>query len=192
LWTLWGAFSPVAYNAAHVGAQAWAAEWLSLRARGERYRYDDAGVTTGLVPGLEDRGWRANAEASATLNPSWTLDVSYGLEHGPGAAARFADASVTYAPGDRYSIDLYGGTLARPLELRYFDASSRRLGGRVEWQLSAQRRLWGDAALVDDDRERPDASATSLSQFRVRAGFNMAFGSGADRPRLPPARRTGG
>lgn len=191
LWTLWGAFSPVPYNAVNVSAQVRPTDWLSLHGRGERYRYESADVSTALVPQLEDRGWRASTGATATLNPRWTLDGNYGLEHGPGASARFADGAVTYTPSERYSFDVYGGTMARPLELRYYDATSRWIGGRAEWQLSAQRRVWGDVALVNDDRERPDASASSLAQFRLRAGLSLAFGSGADRTPLPPARRTG-
>jgi hypothetical protein len=77
------------------------------------------------------------------------------------------------------------------LELRYYDAASNWIGGRAEWQFMAQRRIWSDVALVSDDRTRPDASGSSLDQFRVRAGLSLSFGSGADRTPLPPARRTG-
>jgi hypothetical protein len=191
LWTLWGAFSPVPYAAVNASAQLRPAGWLSLRARGERYRYEDADIATALVPRLRDRGWRASTGATVTPNPRWSLDGNYGLEHGPGASARFADGSVTYAPNDWLSFDVYGGALARPLELRYYDARSRWIGARGEWQLGGQRRLWGDIARVSDDRERPDASASSLAQFRLRAGLSLAFGSGADRTPLPPARRMG-
>jgi hypothetical protein len=98
--------------------------------------------------------------------------------------------ALTYAPGDRYSLDLYGGTMARPLELRFYDATSRWVGGRAEWRITPQRRAWADVAFVDDQRERPDAGASSLSQLRARAGVSVAFGSGADRSPLPPARRS--
>ena len=191
LWTLWGAFSPVPYNAVHGSAQFQPAGWLSLHGRGERYRYDDASVSTALVPQLEDRGWRASAGATATFNPRWTLDGNFGFEHGPGAAARFADGTLTYTPNPHLSFDVYGGSLARPLELRYYDATSRWIGGRAEWQLTSQRRVWSDLAFVSDDRQRPDASASSLDQLRIRAGLSLAFGSNADRLQLPPARRTG-
>ncbi|MEX2177213.1 MAG: hypothetical protein WD801_00790 [Gemmatimonadaceae bacterium] len=191
LWTLWGAFSPVPYHALNISAQVQQTGWLSLRGRGERYRYESADVSTALVPDLQDRGWRASAGATATWGSAWTLEANYGLERGPGAAGRFADGTVTYAPNERYSFDFYGGTMARPLELRYYDATSRWIGGRTEWQLTAQRRVWCDIAFVNDDRDRPDASASSLTQFRLRAGLSLAFGSGADRTPLPPARRTG-
>ena len=64
LWTLWGAFSPVAYNAINVSAQLRPNDWLSLHTRGELYRYEETDVSTALVPQLEDAGWRASAGAN--------------------------------------------------------------------------------------------------------------------------------
>jgi hypothetical protein len=180
----------VPYAAVNVSAEVRPTPRLSLHARGERYRYEDADVSTALVPDLQDRGWRANAGVVTTSGSRWTLAGNVGLEHGPGAAGRFADGAATYAFDERLSFDLYGGTMARPLELRYYDATSRWIGGRVEWQPTTQRRAWGDVAFVDDNRERPDASASSLAQLRLRAGMSLTFGSGADRTPLPPARRT--
>ena len=188
LWTLWGAFSPVPYNSVSASAQVRPNGWLSLNARGESYRYDDAEINTSIVPRLEAGGWRMSTGATATVGTAWTLEGSFGLERGPGAAGRFTDASVTWAPSAVFSVDLYAGSLARPLELRYYDATSRWIGGRGEWQFSPQHRVWCDAALVSDDRYRPDASASSLSQLRLRAGFSVAVGSGADRTPLPRAR----
>jgi hypothetical protein len=188
LWTLWGAFSPVPYSAVNASGELRPTGWLSLHARGERYRYQDAGVSTALIPQLEDRGWRLTSGATVTPNARWMLDANYGLEHGPGARSRFADASVTFAPGAGLSFDMYGGALARPLELRYYDANSRWLGARAEWQRSGQQRIWADVARVSDERERPDAASSSLAQFRLRAGVSVAFGSSADRTPLPPAR----
>ena len=152
----------------NASVQARPTGWLTLHARGERYRYESADVTTALVPRLQDRGWRASTGATATLGPRWTLTGNYSLEHGPGAAGRFADDAVTYAPDERFLFDVYGGTMARPLELRYYDAASRWIGGRGEWSFGAQRRVWADVALVDDERRRPDASASSFAQVRLR------------------------
>ncbi len=190
LWTLWGAFSPVPYNGVFASAQVPAARWLSLRARGERYRFEDAGASSGLVTGLQDRGWRASAGATALLDRAWTIDGTFGIEFGPGASERFLGASADYTPGDRYSVGVQAGILERPLELRYYDAVSRWIGARGHWQVTDLRRLWGNVVLIDDERQRPDASASSLAHVRVRAGVSLSFGSGAARPPLPPARRS--
>ena len=188
LWTLWSAFSPVPHNGVNLSAEVRATPRLSLHARGERYRYEDAEISTALVPQLEDRGWRASSGATVTLTARLTADLNAGIERGPGAAGRFADAAISWSPNDRYTFDVYGGALARPLELRYYDATSRYVGGRGERLLGAQRRLWADLAYVDDDRDRPDAGAASLGQLRVRTGLSLTFGTDADRLPLPPAR----
>jgi hypothetical protein len=190
LWTLWGAFSPVPYNAMNVSAQLRPTKWLTVNGRGETYKYEDAEVSTALVPHLEDSGWRGRLGATAMMNSRWTFDGSYGVEHGPGASARSFDASVSFTPSETIALDAYAGTLSRPLELRYYDATSRWIGGRAQWQRSDQLRLWSDLAIVGDDRNRPDAGETSLSQVRARAGVSLTFGSGADRSPLPPARPT--
>lgn len=188
LWTLWGAFSPVPYTAVNVSGQVRPASWLSLNGRAERYSYEDAGISTALVPQLENDGWRARAGATATMNTRLTFDGNYGVEHGPGASSRSADAQLSFTPVKQLTLDVYGGTLFRPLELRYYDARSRWIGGRVQWQQNDQRRIWADVSAVGDDRERPDESDSSMDQLRVRAGVSIAFGSGADRTPLPPAR----
>jgi len=188
LWSLWSAFSPVPYNALNGSADVRATDRLTLHARGEVYRFEGSGASTALVPQLEDDGWRLSGGGTATLNPRWTVDGNLGFEHGPGASARFADAAVRWAPNATYSVDLHGGALDRPLELRYYDATSLWIGARGERQIASDWRVWGEVTLVDDERNRPDAAATSLSQFRIRTGVSASFGSSADRLPLPPAR----
>jgi hypothetical protein len=188
LWSLWGAFSPVPYRAGNLSAQFRATNWLSVNARTERYSYDDADVSTALVPHLTSEGWRAKIGANGKLGSRLTFDGTYGLEHGPGASSRSADVSLGFTVSKTLSFDAYGGSLDRPLELRFYDASSKWVGGRAQWQPSDQHRLWADISFVSDDRDRPDAASSSLDQTRIRAGVSLAFGSGADRAPLPPAR----
>ena len=191
LWTLWSAFSPVPHEGVNASAEVRATGRLSLRVRGEAYQYEDAGVSTALLGALEDHGWRASTGATATLGSGWTVSADAGFEHGPGASSRFADGELRWVPNERYSFGLYGGALERPLELRYYDASSNWVGGRADVSVGAHRRVWADAAVVDDARDRPDASAASLGQFRLRTGVMLSFGTAADRMRLPPARPLG-
>lgn len=190
LWSLFSAFSPVPYNAVNASADLKATQRLTLHGRGELYRYESAEVSTALVPDLEDRGWRARGGGTFTLNPQWSVDGNLGLEHGPGASARFADAAVRWAPNAQYTFDVHGGALDRPLELRFYDASSLWVGARGERQFGTQYRLWAEAQLVHDERDRPDAGASSLSQYRIRTGVSASFGTSADRLPLPPARPT--
>jgi hypothetical protein len=188
LWTLWGAFSPVPYHAVHGSAQATVTDWLALRARGERYWYDDAEASTPLVD-VVDRGWRVSAGVTLTPGRGVTVDGSWLAEVGPGAASQHVEAQVALEPVAGLSVAAYGGWLERPLELRYYDAEAAWIGGRAEWRAPAGWRLWADAAWFDERRDRPDAGAVSLDQVRLRSGLSVAFGSAADRRRLPPARR---
>jgi hypothetical protein len=188
LWSLFSAFSPVPYNAVNASADFRVTGRLTLHGRGELYRYEDAEVSTALVPDLEDGGWRANGGGTLALNPRWSVDANLGLEHGPGASARFADAAVRWAPNAKYTFDVHGGALDRPLELRFYDASSLWVGARGERQFGSQYRIWAEGQVVHDERDRPDPAASSLSQFRIRTGVSASFGTSADRLPLPPAR----
>ena len=157
-WSLWSAFSPVPYNAVNASADVRATSRLTLHGRGELYRYQQSGANTALVPELENSGWRASGGGTAVLNPQWTVDANLGFEHGPGAAARFADAALRWSPNAKYTFDVHGGALDRPLELRYYDASSLWIGARGERQFGSDWRLWGEVQIVGDQRDRPDAA----------------------------------
>ena len=188
LWTLWGAFSPVPYHALHGSAQVHLGDRVRLSARAERYWYEDTETSTALVR-VEDRGWRASLGATGAISTRVTVDAGYFAEFGPGAAARGADLEVRFEPVGHLALTAYGGALERPLELRFYEANTRWIGGRVEWRASDEWRFWGDGAWVDDSRDRPDPAANSVTQVRLRAGATVILGSGADRRALPPARR---
>ncbi len=188
LWTLWGAFNPIPYNAVHGSVQATANDWFTLRMRGERFWFEDTEASTALVQ-VEDRGWRTSAGVTLTPLPRLTVHADWRGEFGPGASSRSIDAMASYAATDVLSFSLYGGTLDRPLELRFYDAEATWIGGRAEWRPGNQWRAWGDVAWFDQASNRPDPAASSLDQFRLRGGISVTFGSSADRLPLPPARR---
>ena len=188
LWTLWGAFSPVPYTAFNVSAETRFTKSLSIHTRVERFQYSEAEVSTALVPQLEDRGWRFRLGGNAALGSRLTADGNFEVETGPGASTRSGNVAIGYRMGERLALDAFLGALSRPLELRYYDAESRWIGVRAQFQQSDTRRAWADAALVSDERNRPDAGASSLDQVRIRAGLTISLGNSADRLPLPPAR----
>lgn len=189
LWTLWGAFSPVPYNTLHGSARVRITDWLTANGRAERYWYEPADVSTALVPDLEDRGWRVSLGGTVRPDEQWTFDGSYLADFGPGAASRSFDAGVNYSATPALTLGAYGGRLERPLELRFYDATTTWVGGRAEYRLRNQWRFWTDVAWYDDDRDRPDAGANSFDQVRLRGGVSLTFGTNADRAPLPRARR---
>ncbi len=190
LWTIWGAFSPVAFHAYHGAATLSVVPRVTLRLRGERYVFDDAGASTPLVQ-VEDRGWRGEGGATWEPTPAWTLSAGYQTEFGPGASSRGFDSRVSWRPAPSLTLGAHAASLRRPLELRFSDASVAIYGADVEWQATPQWRLGLGLSTVQEDRDRPDAGAIDWDQWRFSARVTVLHGSDSDRRRLPPAVRTG-
>lgn len=193
LWTIWGAFSPVPYQAVSGTASVNPYHGLTLRARGERYRYDDAEVTTPLVD-VEDRGWRFGAGLTYTPMPEWTLDIGYHAERGTGAASRGWDGALTWAPREQLDLTLHGTEQTRPLEFRFDDASLRAVGLDAEYRVNERLRFALTAARYFEDRKRPDAGAFDWNQTRIGARVTLLLSTNSDQMPLPRAvrRRPGG
>ncbi|MGE3616515.1 MAG: hypothetical protein AB7L66_11645 [Gemmatimonadales bacterium] len=185
LWTIWGAFSPVPYRSARGDVAVEPVKGLWVRAGGERYWFDPDEADTPLST-AEDRGWRANLSAAATVVPSLTIEGGLRSEFGPGASSRTIDLGATWRPTDRLTLVGRLGTLDRPLEFRYSDAKVHWVSGMADLQLTERLRLVSDLGYYQEDRQRPDAAAFNLDQLRLSTRFVMTFGSGADR--LPKGR----
>ena len=188
LWTIWGAFSPVPYHATfgHVGVRA--TDWLDVRARGERYRYEAADVSTALVTAESD-GWRWELGGTANATHGLVLDVGYQAEFGPGASAAGWSGMVSYPPHRRLLVTLHGATLQRPLEFRFSESRLKSVGLDLQADVTTQLRLAVGAVYYDEDRRRPDSAAFDWNQVRLTARAVLVLGSGADISGLPPAVR---
>jgi hypothetical protein len=190
LWTIWGAFSPVAYHAVqgNVALRAGSRAWL--RGRVERYAFEASDAAAPLVA-AEDDGWRWDAGVSVRPGVAWTLDVGAQADHGPGAASRGLSGSVTWSPPERgYDITLHAATLARPLEFRYSDAELFVVGLEADLEPSERMRVSLGLARYGETRERPDAAAFDFTQVRASVRIALLFGHADDLGRLPPAVRT--
>jgi hypothetical protein len=188
LWTIWGAFSPVAYRAVHGAVTFVASSQIDLRGRYERYRYEEAETATPLFDAQRD-GWRWNVGTTVRPLPGWILDGGYRRDFGPGAAAAGVAGSLTYAPSRRLALTLLGSTVDRPLEFRYNDATVRAYGIDAQVEPSPRVRLGLAATRYEEIHRRPDAGAFDWNQFRVSARVVLQFGNGADGGDLPPAIR---
>lgn len=189
LWTLWGAFSPVGYNAQFASATLAVTSRLGLRGRAEHFAYDDAEISTALVTTIPDEGWRLSGGATLRLPHGVNVDGTASLDRGPGANARSGEIAVDFTPLQRVAVSLHAGMLRRPLELRWFDAADRWIGARADWTARDDRRVWAEVSAVGQERRRPDSAAARHDQLRLRAGISLSFGSRADRAPLPPALR---
>jgi len=191
LWTIWGAFSPVPYHAMHTAASVTPLASLTMRARGEWYKFEDAEVFTPGVS-VEDRGWRFESGVTWTPTAQWVLDGSYQAEFGPGASSRGFTGRLTWLPNAQFTMTAHGARLQRPLELRFNDAELTSLGLEAEYRPHARWRVGVEAIRYEETRDRPDATAIDWGQFRLAGRISLLFGTNADRVRLPPAVRTAG
>ncbi len=190
LWTIWGAFSPVPFHAWHAAASVSPMRGLVLRARGERYVFDDTETSTPLVD-VEDRGWRASVGASWEPSTRWSVTAGHDAEFGPGSASRGFDATIHWMPIDQLTLGAHAATLRRPLEFRFSDATLAVYGASAEWQPGDRWRVGLSATRVTEQRDRPDAGAIDWDQLRVAARVTLFHGTDADRAPLPRAVRTG-
>ena len=190
LWTIWGAFSPVAFHAWHGGITATPIEGLTLHGRGERYQFEESGAVSGLVH-VEDQGWRMEGGVVWQPDTAWSFALGHQAEFGPGASSLGYDARVTWRPREQLAVTVHAATLRRPLELRFSDATLAIYGGEVDWRPGPHWRLGLGLTRVDEQRDRPDAAAMDWDQWRFTARITVLRGTDVDRPVLPRAQRTG-
>jgi hypothetical protein len=186
LWTVWGVFSPVPHNGVSGTVAVNPITRLQLQARAEWFRYEATETSTPTVT-IEDRGWRWGLEAIVTVNPRWRLEAGAHREIQPGAASAGFNGRVTWSPNDAMRISAQGGSLERPLEFRFQDASVSWAGGAVDYRMGDR---WNAGLSVDrywESRDRPDAAAFDWNQWRVSARVSLTLSSAADRW-LPPGK----
>ena len=190
LWTVWGVFSPVPYNAVNGSVAVRPIEKLQFSGRAEWFRYAAADVSTPSVS-LTDHGWRWSFDGSVMPDSSWTFQLGAHDEFRPGASSRGVDGRIRWQARRAIEVQLEGGRLERPLELRFQDAGLTWAAGSVDYRTGERLRLGLSVARYWDSRDRPDAAAFDWNQWRVSAVLSLTLRSNADRWVLPPARRNG-
>ncbi|HEU5051366.1 MAG TPA: hypothetical protein VFU00_13635 [Gemmatimonadales bacterium] len=188
LWTIWGAFSPVPYNALSGTARVRPIPRLELRGRGEVYGFEAAEATTPLFDAEED-GWRASGGATVTLGRGVSADLDIHGEFGPGAASRGIEGGLRYAADERMALAVRGARLERPLEFRFNEAKVNMLALDGEWRATERFRVAAGVSRFWEDRERPDAGAFDWAQTRVFVRLTALVGRDAGTQPLPPGRR---
>lgn len=188
LWTIWGAFSPVPYTAFDASLAVTPIRRLELRTSAEHYSFADAGAATPLVH-VESDGWRFSWGGTYALPSNVTIEAGYHAEFGPGASSRGFEGRLSYSPAEFLALSAHGGTLDRPLELRFDEASVQTYGMSARYGPSSRIRFELDGSRYVEDRKRPDAAAFSWDQLRASIRVVFVFASGGDARGLPPAVR---
>jgi hypothetical protein len=189
LWTVWGVFSPVPYNGVNASLAFNPITKIQVRARGEWFKYDDADVSTPQVS-LENHGYRWGVDGSYTPVPKWTIEAGGHGEFLPGASSSGIDGRVTWRARERLDLSVNGGSLERPLELRFQDAGVTYVGGSADYHIDQRWRFGVSVDRYMESRNRPDALSFDWNQWRVSARVSLTLKSSADEWALPPARRT--
>jgi hypothetical protein len=176
LWTIWGAFSPVAYNAGYASVAYAPVQGVELWGRGETYKYQETEAESPSVR-VEDDGWRATLGGAFKRLSGWTFQADYFIDKGPGARSQGFDVVAAWRP--IRSLYVVGDVrqLQRPLEFRFNDSEVWSYGLRLDYEAVGNLRLNGGIRYYDEDRGRPDASAFSWNQFRINLGATLHFGS---------------
>ena len=139
---------------------------------------------------VDHDGWRAAAGITYSPIPSWTFDVGYREEYGPGASSNGFDGTITFAPTRAVTLSAYGSTLDRPLEFRFDEGSVDVIGLDADWSPAGRLRVGVGAARYREARDRPDAVGFDWNQTRLNAHVTLLFRSESDVVPLPPALRT--
>lgn len=187
LWTVWGVFSPVPYNGLSGSLTVNPVARVQVRGRAEWFRYDPAEVSAPTVI-LENSGWRWGLDATLTPAPRWTIEAGGHGEFQPGASSRGIDGRIIWRPRESLDLSLSGGSLERPLELRFQDAGVTWAGGSADYHVGERWKIGMTLDRYWDSRTRPDAGSFDWNQWRMSARISLTLGSGADRWVLPPAR----
>ena len=188
LWTIWGAFSPVPYRAAHGSIQVSPVDRFAVTLSTEYFRFLEAETETPLVQ-VDQDGWRTGISASYSIAERWRFSGGYRLEYGPGASVDGFEASVTYAPTRALTVQAWGATLTRPLEFRLTQSEVRMLGLEAGWQAHNRVRVGIGGSHYYENRDRPDAAAFDWNQLRLHARLTLQLASDRDAGALPPAIR---
>lgn len=176
LWTIWGAFSPIAYN--EIGGDlryTTPGGRLTLDASGAKRAYDDAGTGVATLP-LRRDGWRLGGQASARVNSTLTADAAYHADIGFGASGTDADAALRWMRSDRLTLALRGVAFQTIDEFQVGEGRVYGLGGEGSWQLTPLVRVVGDGFLYRHNaHERPDL--VDWNQRRASLRLEWSLGS---------------
>ncbi len=186
-WTIWGAFSPVAFNEIR-GEIDWhnPAGSLSLDARGAWRKYEDTDAGLESAP-LKDGGWRAGAGVEWSLREHWLTYADYDVDIGFGASRSDLVAGARWVPDASRWFGIAANSLQHIYEFRL--GTGRIIGLRAEGgvRITPEVRLVADAALYSHHLTN-GAPSPDWSQRRFTVRFDWTIGR--DPGAVTPARST--
>jgi hypothetical protein len=171
LWTIWGAFSPVAYTEGSGSAEWTVSRALRVRAGGGYRDYEDTNTEADFLP-IQGDGWRASTGA-VLLRRGWTLTADAGVLQGFGAYRSSLDISAARELGG-FRLGVFASGSQQFAEFRFGEGISRGIGSAGSWS--------GGSVSVDASvavfrhlyENRP--AVADYNQVRGRLGITYAIG----------------
>jgi len=174
LWTIWGAFSPVAYTEFQ-GDSHWlgGGGTVMLGVSGGWRSYDDTFTGVATLP-LRRDGWRVGGSASFRATPALSVDGSYHADVGFGASGSDASGSLRWQTNDRLSLAVHGTAFQTIDEFQV--GEGRVFGGGAEGalQLTPGVRFVADAFLYRHTaRNQPQMVDWNQRRANVRVEWTL-------------------
>jgi hypothetical protein len=174
-WTIWGAFTPVAFDEVRASA-GWqdAGDRLTLNGRAGWRRYEESDAGLQSIP-LRTDGWRAGAGIEWTPAAAWLWYGDYDVDIGFGAARSDATMGGRWTASERTFV---GGALSLLENIYEFKVGTGRvIGVRLEGGVRVAREIRAvvDAA-VYAHRLTSSAPTTDWSQRRLSARLEWTVG----------------
>jgi hypothetical protein len=186
-WTIWGAFSPVAFDELRATAD-WrnTAGSLGVDVRGARRRYDETQAGLESTP-LRRDAWRAGIGAEWVRSSRWLVHADYDVDVGFGASQSDVVGGTRWMPDESRWIGVAGHLLQHIYEFRL--GTGRVAGVRIDagTRLTQSVQVVADAALY---AHRLTNAATSPDWSQRRISLRVEWIAGGD-PGQGAARRQG-
>lgn len=183
-WTIWGVFSPVAFDElrAHLGWRS-ASGRFQVDLRGARREYEETGEGFSATP-LRGDGWRAGAGAAWAPRPHWLVYADYDIDIGFGASRSDVAGGARWMPDENRWL---GVALSGFQNIYEFRVGTGRVTGLL---VEGASRIGTDVRVVADGaiyahRLTSGAPATDWSQRRL--SLRLEWTVGRD-PGLPAGR----
>jgi hypothetical protein len=175
LWTIWGAFSPVAFTEVGVrGSRRWPTAGLLVQGEASRRSYEDTGADLSFAA-LRTDGWKVSASADVTLRPELRLQGSYYGELASGAGISEGRLAVRRTLGEGAWVGLSLSALQRAYEFRVEEGTLLGAGLDTGWRLDPRTRIAGNLAIYRH-LTPSDSPGVDWSQLRGSVRFEWTVG----------------
>jgi hypothetical protein len=183
LWTIWGFFNPVGFDEAEMRATWRPSPAVLVRGSAAWRRYGETDTEVVFSP-LEDQATRWGAGVHWSATPAWSVDGSYMLERGFGAALSSADVAVRWQVDARLAVTADGSAFQQVEEFRVGEGTV--VGGGLGFEYAVRGRTsveGGYNVYRQTFAGRPGLA--DWNQSRGWAALRVGFGRDPGRGRIP-------